>query len=349
MTFVIDIREASSAQRTGKGQWTYGFVSELLTREVDCVLLSSGHCPEEYATLAEVVEIPQKGLEWHVKAAQYMKARLAGDIYLSPTSYLVPFLLGRKRKHIPVVHDLIAFRGEPHDRKATLIEKITLKRAMQTSHRVLCNSESTRSDLLSRLPNIDRTKIVTVFAGPDSPNPERNKPDHKTILCIGTLCPRKNQLRLIEAYQKLPDALRAQYRLRLVGKRGWHDDAIIQAAEDTDGILWTDYASDEEYNELLRTCTVLALPSLYEGFGMQILDALQRGIPVLTSDRGSLREVASDSAMLCDPDNVESITRSVEALLRDDTKRQELASRGPKQAAQFTWKSSVDIFLSSLE
>ena len=191
--------------------------------------------------------------------------------------------------------------------------------------------------------------VTSVFAGPMREKVSENYPDGKTILCIATLCPRKNQLRLIRAYQSLPDELRLQYQLKLVGSRGWNDDEIIKEAEKTVGVEWRDYVDDNEYSRLMKACTVFALPSLYEGFGMQILDALQRGIPVLTSDRGSLKEVAGDAAKLVDPESIGSITYGLTELLENAELRQDLAKKGPRHAEQFSWKRTVDLFLEAMD
>ncbi len=263
--------------------------------------------------------------------------------YVSPTSYLVPFLLPRRVPCVPVVHDLIAFRHEPHERKAQLIERLTLGRVVRRAAGVLTVSEATKADLLARYPFLDPTCVTPVFAGPMCEQVPLSEPDGRTILCVATLCPRKNQERLLRAYASLPDALRLRFRLLLVGARGWDDDGIIRLARTTSGAEWRDYVPDEEYQSLLATCTVFALPSLYEGFGMQVLDGLQRGIPVLTSDRGSLREVAGDAACTVDPQSVESIAEGLTGLLESAEARDALRRAGPPAAARFSWDRTANL------
>tara|TARA_Y100000310_G_C20339158_1_gene648961 strand:- start:132 stop:692 length:561 start_codon:yes stop_codon:yes gene_type:complete len=180
-------------------------------------------------------------------------------------------------------------------------------------------------------------------------SPPQNAPDHKTILCAATLSPRKNQLRLIQAYKSLSSDLRSQYRLQLIGGRGWHDQEIVDLAKATEGVEWHDYVPSDQYNALLSTAHILALPSLYEGFGMQILDALQRGIPVLTSNRGSLKEVTEECAVLVDPESVESISEGLERILTSKALQQDLRTSGPQQAEQFSWKRTTDLFLASVK
>jgi len=339
---VIDAREAFAQKKAGKGQWTKGFLHELTSRREDLTVLT--HTKQRITTS---VAFSGK-LLWHFAAAKY--AKISGcDYYISPTSFIVPYLLGKKVRYIPVIHDLIAFNNEPHEKRAKCIERLLLNKTIMHAHHICTVSESTRSDLLARFPHLSPSSVTAIFAGPMHPQVSPSVPDQNTILCVGTLCPRKNQERLIKAYTALPDSLRHQFRLVLVGARGWDDAEILRLARITEGVEWKDYVTDEEYQSLLSTATVFAYPSLYEGFGMQVLDALQRGIPVLTSNRGSLKEVVGDSALIVDPESVISITNGLRQLLEQKDLRIEYASYGPIQAESFTWKRTVDLFLESVE
>jgi len=256
-------------------------------------------------------------------------------------------LLGNKIRVIPIIHDLIAFRNEPHNFKAKIIERLLFKKSMKNAFHICTVSESTKSDLNERY-KFTSNKSTAIFAGPMSDKVSYRNPDGKTILCIGTLSPRKNQFRLIKAYQALPSDLRDKYKLILVGGRGWNDSKIIKEVERTEGVKWIGHVSNDEYNSLLNTCEILALPSLYEGFGLQVLDALQRGIPVVTSERGSLPEVTGDNAVKVDPENIDSIARGLEEILTNSDLRNQLKLNGPNKAEEFSWKRTVDLFLGSL-
>lgn len=346
----VDVREACRERRTGKGQWTLGFTAELMHRGMPLTLLADdGPLPANWEAYAErLTRLPGDGFTWHPRARGWLR-RHSEMLYVSPTSYIVPAFPGPPVACMPVVHDLIAFRGEPHQRRAVAIERITLPRALQKARHVLAASDSTRRDLLARFSFLRHEDVTAVYAGPHAPSPAPNVSDGRTILCIATLCPRKNQLRLIQAYASLPESLRARWRLLLAGGRGWSDESIVRAAVSTPGVGWEKYVSDEEYEELLRTCAMFALPSLYEGFGMQILDALQRGIPVLTSDRGSLREVAGEAACIVDPESVDSIASGLRSILADPAYADELRAKGPAAAQRYSWAHTVDLFLGAAE
>src|SRR3989344_9376420 len=348
MRIAIDCREAFRAESTGKGKWTEGFLKELMTRNADVTLCSDTPVPKQFDHLKKII-IPKKGFAWHWSLTKELKRRSDIDIFLSPTSYIVPALLGKRKRCIPVVHDLIAFRNEPHDRKARMIEYCTLGRAVRSAWKVAVISESTKKDLIEKYPHLDAEKIVTLYAGPLREKVPPSIPDQQTILCAATLCPRKNQARLIRAYAALDADLRKQYRLVLVGARGWRDEDILRLIMQTPGVEWKKYVSDAEYEALLNKATMFALPSLYEGFGMQILDAMQRRIPILTTNRGSLKEVAGSAALFCNPEDEQSIRIGLRMLLLDHDLRKRLKEQCPLQAAQFSWERTVNLFLDTIE
>lgn len=345
MRIAIDVREACKPVRDGKGQWTYGFVRELVSRHAhDLVLYTNAPVPADIrADDVEIRTIAASGLRWHWRTWNDLRHSDV-DLYLSPTSFLVPAFLSRRIPCIPVVHDLIAWRSDtPHNKKAVLMERLTLGRTVRRAKVVACISASTQHDLQQVFPSV-RTPMSVVYAGPFRDNPPASKSDGRTIVCIGTLCPRKNQLRLIQAFASLPASERAAHRLVLAGGRGWHDDDIVRLAHETDGVEWVGRVSDMELENILATAHVFALPSLYEGFGLPVLDAMQRGIPVLTSKEGSLAEVAGDAAMYCDPHSAPSIAEGLQQLLVDDAQRMQCREAGLRQASRFSWKKTVDLF-----
>ncbi len=350
----IDVREACRAQRTGKGQWVYGFVTALLQRDISLTLCTDEALPAEWSDLISrrhtiaVRQFPQRGLRWHGTVASFLRKDAEIDIYVSTVSYIVPVLLRNAKPVVTIVHDLIAFRGEPHDRRATLIERLTLGRALKNSVRVCTVSETTKKDVQARFPTFPAHHIVPIFA---ASNPTMHPLPHVQdtfVLCIATLCPRKNQKRLIQAHALLPLAMRARHPLILVGKRGWQDDDIVALARSTEHVEWKEYLPDDACNTLLSQSAIFTYPSLYEGFGLPLLDAMHAGVPVLTSDRGSLKEVAGDAALFVNPDDNFSIKTGMEDLLMNAEKRRSLAEKGSIRASHYSWQRTVDHFLAAL-
>lgn len=342
----IDVREACRSQRTGKGQWTYAFVTEFLSRNIPCTLYTDTNLPDEWesALHCKTVKIHARGLRWHFLVARHVRSDKALTGYLSPTSYLVPWLLGSRVRTYPVVHDIIAFRNEPHDWRATLIERLTLARVLKHATHIFTVSDATKSDILQRFSFAEQHAITPVYAASMMKSPFPHKSD-KIVLCIGTLCPRKNQKRLIEAHASLPDNLRKQFPLVLVGKRGWHDADIVQRASSTEHVSWRNYVSDKECLDLYAQASVFAFPSLYEGFGMPILDAFAACVPVLTSNKGSLAEVVGDAGCVIDPLSSQSIRDGLHTVLTNTELRESYVRKGNARLTQFSWAKSVDALL----
>jgi glycosyltransferase involved in cell wall biosynthesis len=351
MRLGIDIREACRENPAGKGRWTLGFVTEFLQVHPDAVLYTDSPLPaslQKIATQADVRQINKRGFFWHYTVARNVLADASIDAYLSTVSYIVPCLIRRKKPVITVVHDLISFRNEKHDKRSTLIEHITAQIAFRHSARICTVSETTAHDLHQKFPEIDRTHIIPIFAGSSVSVSAQPSKGHGPVFCVGTLCPRKNQLRLLRAHAMLPEELRKAHPLVLVGGRGWDDQDIIDAVSATDHVMWKKYVSDDERDALLHDAVLFALPSIYEGFGLPVLEAFCAGVPVLTSDKGSLKEIAQDAALVVDPLDVSSIAAGLEKLLMDRTLRHEYAEKGLKRAKDFNWQRTVKLFESAI-
>lgn len=345
----IDAREAFKSPTFGKGVWSREVILELAKRNVRITLFTDSDLPEAILACSNVTVCKvASGVLFHVSMVIRLLSRFPYDLYLSPTSYIVPALIGWLRPCAIVVHDLIAFLGASHQKKATWIEHLTLGLASRCSTHVFVISSSTKHDLCSRYSRLNNEKVYCVYAGPGSGRVQRSA-DTKDILCIAQLCPRKNQLRLIKAYARLPSSLRSQHQLLLVGGRGWHDQEIVTMSQGTEGVVCLGFLPQSECDQLLGTCALFAYPSLYEGFGLPVLQAMQSGIPVLTSNRGSLAEVAGDAACIVDPEDRDSICSGLQLVLSDLGVQQSLSDKGLVQSKRFSWAKTVDLMLDALK
>ena len=169
------------------------------------------------------------------------------------------------------------------------------------------------------------------------------------VLAAGTLEPRKNLVRLIEAHGRLPEGLAAAYPLLVVGPTGWDQEEIAAAADREGSVLLAGFVSEEELAALYAGCTVFCYPSLYEGFGLPVLEAMQAGAPTITSNVSSLPEVGGDAVAYVEPRDVDSIRSALERLLTAPEERNELAERGRARARAFSWDRTAAGILEQLE
>lgn len=277
---------------------------------------------------------------WHLAVA----LRASGDAYLSTNSYLTAWAT-----RVPtaiVVYDLVPFIPEiaaTAQQRAARIERATIRRALRRAAALPCISAATRTDLERRFPYVKgKTSTIPLaadpaLAGPPPPlSAEHGLQDRPYVLAVGTLEPRKNLERLIAAWTLLPAEVRDAHTLALVGPRGWDDDAILTAARDADARL-VGHVDEGQLHALYAGCRAFAYPSLYEGFGLPVLEAMTAGAAVLTSDVSSLPEVAGDAALLVDPLDPRAIADGLLRLLTDDAYREDLQARGRERAASFSW------------
>lgn len=163
----------------------------------------------------------------------------------------------------------------------------------------------------------------------------------KYVLFLGALEPRKNLARLIEAYARLPEKLRRENPLVVAGASGWKNQKIRRAAKKARYVHSAGYIDRKLLPALYHMASVFAFPSLYEGFGMPLLEAMAAGVPVLTSNVSAMPEVAGEAAVYCDPRSVEGIAEALQALLEDPSRAALLGERGRARARLFTWEKTA--------
>jgi glycosyltransferase involved in cell wall biosynthesis len=164
------------------------------------------------------------------------------------------------------------------------------------------------------------------------------------ILYVGSVEPRKNLLRLLDAYVLLRQSL-PQYRLVIVGARNYWKSSPVARAVEHQGlqaqVTFTGYIPDEHLPALYNGAALFCFPSLYEGFGLPVLEAMACGVPVVTSSTSSLPEVAGDAALLVDPYNVDEVADAMRRVLQDGDLAHDLRRRGLARAAQFSWEKTA--------
>ena len=171
------------------------------------------------------------------------------------------------------------------------------------------------------------------------------------ILFVGTLQPRKNIERLVEAFSRLKSKVK-NLNLVIIGKKGWMYEDILNAPEKynvSDRVKFLDSVSDEELPVFYQNAICFVLPSLYEGFGLPVLEAMKYGCPVITSNVSSLPEAGGDAALYFNPENVNDIAEKIKKVIEDKTLREEMIQKGYQQIKKFSWEKTARETLQVLE
>lgn len=231
-----------------------------------------------------------------------------------------------------------------------------LRHAVSRADALIAISQSCRDDLVELLhAQTDRVHVVyggvwlEDFVGKEdiehlSRTKEAFKIDGDYFLHLGTLEPRKNLPRLIQAYCRVRDKRRDCPKLVLAGKAGWMYEEVFETRARLgleNEVLHTGYITQEQTMSLLRGACAFVYPSLYEGFGLPVLEAMAAGTPVLTSNVSSLPEVVGDCGILVDPESVEAIEAGLLELLDNPEQARSRAERARRRAASFSWHSSA--------
>ncbi len=265
---------------------------------------------------------------------------------------------------ILTIHDMsLWLYPQYHYRKRLLAVRPILPLAARRAAAVITVSQSARADIM-RLLKLPASKVHVVYEAPapmfkpipSGPLLEASRdrlrrlyqiPD-RFLLYVGTIEPRKNLARLLEAFARLSPA--PPHSLLLVGQRGWKDEEINAAVERLNGgrgrplagrVRFLGYLPDEDLAALYNLTDALVFPSLYEGFGLPVVEAMACGAPVITSNRGALAEIAGSGAELVDPTEVASIHAGLERVIGDADRRAELRALGLSQAARFDWERTA--------
>ena len=225
---------------------------------------------------------------------------------------------------------------------------------------VMCFSECTKHDIARLTPiPADRVVVVPLAASPQIFRPEPDElrlksvldrygiADGRCVVSLSTLEPRKNLSRLVEAFSRATTnpALR-DVRLVLVGALGWKSEALEETIRSarlpTERLVLLGHVPDEDLSALLTAVSVFVYPSLYEGFGLPVLEAMQCGAPVITSTTSSLPEVVGDAAVCVDPTDDDALAQAMSDVMLDSTLAADLRRRGLERAKTFTWRRTMD-------
>ncbi len=344
----IDGSRVTAARLTGTEHYSVELLAALAVLDPPdeiCVYLAAATRPEGLRLPGNPVFLPAERFWTLRRLAQEMRTRPPKLLFVP--SYVVPPVHPRS---VVTIHDL-GYLVEPdcHEPRHRFQLEWTTRWNVHAASGIIAVSETTKRDLVDRL-QVDPDRIEVIHHGisprfapatPDAVNAVRRQYGigGRSILAVGTIHPRKNLSRLIQAFERL--ARRdASLQLVLCGGLGWQGNRVLRRAGASpfrDRIVHLGYVPDRDMAALYSSATVMAVPSLYEGFGLPVLEAMACGVPVVASNRSSLPEVADGAAVLVDPFDTESLATKLECILDDEAERATLIARGSARAKLFDW------------
>jgi glycosyltransferase involved in cell wall biosynthesis len=338
----IDARAAAEVP-AGRGRYVRELVRALLSLDARIELVLYARVPWTLpGTSWRLLATPDPA--WPAHAG--VLARRECDVVLATNSFLMAAVAGSKS--VAMVHDLFGVDRRFGAPAGALGERATLPLAARRGARFVCSTRATRDELVTRFPELaGRSAVVPLgvdarFAGAVASDvPRRYGLERGYVLAVGTVEPRKNLPRLVRAFLGLPRGVRSGHRLAIAGAAGWSDTETEQLAARHGDVVRLGFVPDDDLAALYAGAAAFAFPSLGEGFGLPVLEAMAAGTAVVTSNGSALGEVAGDAAKLVDPWSVESIRDGLIDVLTDDRLRSELAARGRARAAEYTWERTA--------
>ncbi len=363
MLIGIDASRSVAQERTGTENYSLNLIRHLLTLGSDHHYRLYFNRPPTYnlqPTTCNLRIIPFPRLWTHLRLSWEM-ARRPPDLLFVP-AHVLPVV--HPHRSVVTVHDLgYLYYPEAHRLLDRVYLDLSTRYNARAATHLIADSSATKRDLIERY-GIESDKITVVYPGYDSTvfQPVRDEEAIEAvkarydiagdyILFVGTLQPRKNLIRLMEAFSNIQPPI-SNIQLVIAGKKGWLYREIFQQVEKLglEGkVVFTGYVPEGDLPALLSGARLFAFPSLYEGFGLPVLEAMACGTPVVCSNVSSLPEVAGDAALLVDPLDVEGLTMAMEHILGDESLRAELIERGFEQVRKFSWERCARETLNVLE
>ncbi len=365
MRIGIDCRtilNPESGERAGVGHYTFNLVRALLERgqEHEFVLFFDYRMKREAAQVFEQPNVKIRFLPFSsygkflpvaysqlLVAAAFLKAKvdiLHGPANVVPLAYPKPFVITQ--------HDLAIYKHPEWFPTQMFSTRLLVPQSLKRARRVIAVSQATKNDI-SELFNVEEKKMVVIPEAADTELLPLNDRHHdmrttyklppRYVLYVGTIEPRKNLPTLFRAWHEVsqhhPELLR-DTKLILAGGVGFGGEDILPQIKKMklgDSVRHLGYVSHNHKILLLRGATAFVFPTSYEGFGLPVLEAMQLGVPVVTTNTSSIPEVTGDAAVLTDPGDPSALADALVRVLTDETLRTKLSSRGKDQAKQFSW------------
>lgn len=290
---------------------------------------------------------------WFEWGVPYMLRKYKADVFLSPDGYMS---LSTKVPTCLVIHDL-AFEHYPEHfvRSHKMYWRHYSPRFARKAARIATVSTYSKDDIVKHY-GINADNIDVVYNGAHAeyrPLSWQEREDAKTkyadgceyFVFAGALHPRKNIVNLLKAFIAFKKRQRSNMKLVIVGRYAWKYEEVVEMREEMsfkDDVKWVGYMHVDELSKVMGGAYALVYPSLFEGFGIPILEALKCEVPAIVSNTSAMPEVAGDAGLLVDPTDVQDIAAKMEMLHKDETLRKKLIEASKEQVKKFSWDQSAD-------
>lgn len=350
MKLVIDIR---LVHNSGIGTYIKNIVPIVVDYFDEVYVMGNPAVIREFEWSQKVKIIPLRAKVYSIAEQVIYPFRIPNcDIFWTP-HFNVPLAPIRASKRMVTIHDVNHLSNpEYFSFPKRLWAKILYKNAIKRSNIIYTVSEFSKSEIL-RFFRTDSKKIKVVYGGVD-PNFGNETPEDNNLelpqnyfLFVGNVKPHKNLITLLKAYNHLDAEIKEKYKLVILGRK---EGFITQDTDVFDYIKncnlreyihFTGYVQDDKVPEVYKNTALFIFPSLYEGFGLPILEAIACKVPVLSSNKASLPEVGGDAVMYFDPNDEVDLAKKIMVLINDQILQAELREKGLEQIKKFDWKKSA--------
>ncbi|GAA0129021.1 glycosyltransferase family 1 protein [Methanococcus maripaludis] len=352
---------------TGIGNYIYNLITEISISNKNIYIINY----EENKIVPNVNKITIKNpvsrisnksfYFWHLYLNYYLKkTNLDLDIIHSPEN-ATPFTTIRSKKVITVYDDIPFHFPEYFTKSTRYRHELLLQKTLNSSDKIISISENTKRDVINhfKIPE-DKIKVIPLAANENFKKVDENETskikskyniNFPFILYVGTLEPRKNIPSLLNAFyiikkQGIP------HKLVIAGGKGWKYKEIFETIDKLNlqnDVIFTGYVPDEDLPGLYNAADLFVYPSLYEGFGLPPLEAMQCGTPVITSNTSSLPEVVGDAGIMINPYDVDELANKMYEVLTNEKLRKEMSKKGLERAKLFSWKKCAEEHLKVYE
>lgn len=335
---------------SGIGRYLEFMVNELSDQGVDVEIGLPAKLHDGYSFNAGIklsifnVGLLPLFLKWHFLILPTIHKQRNFDVFWGP-AHRLPQALPSAIPSILTIHDLVWRKQKKTMRLVNYwAEALFMRASVEKASRVVCVSDSTRSDLIEYIPG-SAHKSITILNAASNPGFCSEKPSNffeakKFILFVGTREPRKNLERLCEAFLKLPEKIHQNFKLVIAGRQGWNNVII----PDCHNIVIVDSPSSSNINWLYKSCEFVVFPSLYEGFGLPILEAHASGKAVVTSNISAMPEVGGKGCLYVNPYDTDSIRQALLNLFSDRGLLRSLEFEARRNVLGFSWYQSAKEF-----